>query len=254
MKTNFKLTLVLLVGVVFVYTGCKKSSSPTPKTVNNPAVSQIAMNFYQSLVGSYGGVSVSNGLSSPSFVNPSKSLQLNGTSTCGFYIDNGIDYHTNIGDTIKSHSTGSISFYFLCNNNTHVGFNNIDSLHTEGTAPGYAFIYDFTQNYLVKSLNPQNTSISVDGTIKSFIDYNYTKPGKKNLSIHNRYKLDGLEVNINDNSNVTQGTVTFTSFGTSDTVSWDYEGTITFYGDHKAILVVNGLTYKVDLKTGIITT
>src|ERR1700750_1348830 len=122
MKTNFKLTLVMLAGAALVYTGCKKSNSPAPSSTStqNAAVSQIATNFYQSLVGSYGGVSVSNGLTSPSFVNPNKGgLNLNDNTTCGFYVDNGIDYKTNIGDSIKSETKGSINFQFLCKNGAH---------------------------------------------------------------------------------------------------------------------------------------
>ena len=258
MKFSEKLICVLLAATVFTYTSCKKTET-TPVAANqNQGVigSQIAMNLAQSLAGSFGGASIKDGIAaSGSIVYSKSSHQLNSVgSSCGFLTDTGINYDSNSGDTIKSNTTGSIRYFFNCTNGQATSYTVLDSLITKGTAPGYNFHYSIIQDYLVGGLNPNNSRISLDGKLKSLVDIKYTTLSKNSISLHNSYVLTSLEINQDDNNDITSGTAAFVSAGSNVSGSWSYTGTITFLGNHRAKIEFLSKIYYVDLTTGQITT
>lgn len=257
MKPNLKLLLLLLTSAAFTYTACKKSNdTPVSKTVGADVVSsQVALNIAQSLSGSYGGVNINNGIKSPGFVtNKNSGHAINSmNSLCGFLTDSVLNYNTNIGDTIKSQTHGRLKFYFNCLNGNLTGFTANDSLKTTGTAPKYSFIYDVIQNYDIKGLNSNNTLLSVNGTLKSFVNLTYNQAGIKPTSVNTAYVLTGLTVDLTKNGDITGGTATFVSTGSNNYGVWNYTGSIVFLGDHKANIIINGKTYHADLITGKIT-
>jgi hypothetical protein len=258
MKLYTKRAIILLLGVALSYSACKKDVKSTPvaqtQTASTDVVStQVATNLAQSLSGAYGGVNLNSGISSPSLATNSSSRAVNSlssTATCGFFDDNGIDVKTNIGDTIKSETTGAIDFSFKCDTHgNHNGFINDDSLLTIGKAPGYAFTFDLTQHYNVSILADAN-HLEVDGNIKSFIDFIYTKKGTSPTSVHNKFVLSGLEIDLTKGADITGGTATFTSEGTYGGATWDLTGLVKFIGNHEATITINGKTVTVNLLTG----
>jgi len=257
MKPNLKLLLLLLTSAAFTYTACKKSNdAPVSKTAGADVISsQVASNLVQSLSGSYGGLNINNGIKSPGFVTNKNSGQaINSMNPlCGFLTDSVLNYNTNIGDTIKSHTQGRFKFYFNCVNGNLTGFTANDSLKTTGTAPGYSFIYDVIQNYNIKSLNSTNTLITVDGNLKSFVDLKYNNAAIKPSAAHTVYILTGLTIDLTKNGDITGGTANFVSTGSNNYGVWNYTGSIAFLGDHKANIIINGKTYHADLITGKIT-
>jgi hypothetical protein len=264
MKLTFKGIFALLVGVSLFYTACKKSSQsqPASQSQNDATVSgQIAMNLAQSLSGSFGGASIQDGVSpstsvtsSTSKLNNVRSLVRSKTSACGFFTDNGIDYTSNIGDTIKSTTKGSINYFFNCKNGAATGYTVSDTLITTGTAPKYSFTYDISQDYDVTGLNTNNSQITLSGSLKSFVDFVYIKKYASNsTSVHNNYVLTDLVINQDDNYDITSGTATFVSTGTNSYGNWEFTGSIEFLGNHRAAITFIGKEYYVDLLTGVVT-
>lgn len=259
MKTIYKCGLALLLGSVFIYTGCKKSGS-SPATASQPASTkviggQIAMNLAQSLTGALGGANINDGVAAPAIGSSNAKTRKLTTSSdnCGFFVDSALNFNSNLGDTVQSSTTGSLSFYFFCKNSQSIGYTLDDSLHVTGKAPGYTYANSIVQVYNVTGVNTNNSDITINGRIKSFVDIKYTQKGTTPLSLHNTYILNGLFVNLSDNSDITQGTATFVSIGSSSSGSWEYTGTITFLGNHKVKINFYNNIYYVDLTTGAVT-
>jgi hypothetical protein len=262
MKHYLKGSLALLIGVVLFYTACKKidgnlapvtQNKTTTPTVGADAVSsQVALNLVQSLNGSYGGVSVKNGINIPDFADKTNHGHHGGKdSVCGFFIDTAINYDTNVGDSIKSHSHGSIYFFLECGKNGHHdGFTADDSLLTIGTAPGYSFVFDVTQHYVVKSGNPHDNIIMVTGNLKSFVDISFNNTSIKPTIGHDVFDLHELSIDLSDNLDIIHGSASFETVGSNSFGNWDLKGTIVFIGGHKAKITILGKTYTIDLLTG----
>jgi len=256
MKFTFKSTLALLIGASLFYTSCKKSQNqPASQTVSNETVSsQIAMNLAQSLSGSFGGASIKDGVSPSAITSSASKLRVSNTNSCGFFTENGINYSSNIGDTIKSNTKGSINYFFNCKNGAATGYTVSDTLITTGTAPKYAFTYNISQDYVVKGLNTNNSQIDLSGSLKSFVDFVYIKKyASLSTSVHNNYVLTDLVINQDDNFDVTSGTATFVSTGTNSAGTWEFTGSIEFLGNHRAAVTFIGKEYYVDLITGVVT-
>jgi hypothetical protein len=255
MKRNFKGTLVLsvIIGAALFYSACKKTNNtpaPVAKTQTASAdviSSQIATNLAQSFAGAYGGVKLSDGMSMPTILSDDHHGHEKPNPLCGFTVDTALHYDTNVGDTIKSHSDGRIIFYFNCFNGKPAGFLANDSLKTVGTAPGYNFLFDITQYYVIKSLNANNTLLFVNGALKSFVDITYSQAGIKPTSAHTTYLLTGLTIDLSDNNDIKSGIAPFVSTGSNNYGSWSFIGVVKFLGNHKADVVINGKTYHVTI-------
>ena len=255
MKFTLKHILILLTAVVFLYTSCTKTGNKpvATQTVTNEMVSsQIALNIGKSLAGSFGGASIKDGVNKSPTVSGTSKLKVNSIAPCGFLVQK-VNYNTNIGDSIKSVTKGGINYFFTCTNGKATGYTVSDTLFTVGTAPGYNFTFDLTQDYDVKGLNTNNSRIELSGLLKAFVDFDFPKDHKKSTSVHNNYVLKHLEINQDDDFDVTSGTGDFVSKGTNFYGKWDFEGTITFLGNHRAKIEFAGKLFFVDLKTGVVT-
>jgi hypothetical protein len=260
MKTNFKGAIMLFLGVVLFYTACKKASNaPAPaaqNSVEQAAGGQIATNLVQALSGAYGGVNVNDGIAAPSLASVNKTgPSINAITSCGFFVDSTIFVKTNVGDSIKSTTTGDLEFHFKCGSNgKSKGFTIFDSLLTAGKAPGNTFTDIVVQKFDVESLNDANTKIAVDGTLKSWVDIIFNKAGSTPFSLHNRFVLTGLVVDLSSSpADIKSGTATFTSDGSSSAGIFHFTGTVVFLGNHKAEVTVNGFPFHVNFLTGVVT-
>jgi hypothetical protein len=256
MKLNLRNTLPLLMAVAIFYSACKKTENkPASSTTTDAASLAIAKNLVQSLSGAFGGASIKDGIQvSPNVMSSTSKLKMQSKDVqCGFYSDSSLNLDYKLGDTVASHTTGSINYFFICNGDNTIGYDLRDSISTAGKGPGYTFAYALTQNYHVRGLNSNNSNFSLNGTLKSYVDNEYTVYVNSSASVHNIYTFSNLYVHADDNFDITSGTATFESIGKTHSGAWDYSGTITFLGNHKAKLTFLSKVYWVDLITGTVT-
>ena len=238
MKFRSKLTIMLLIGVVLFYMACKKMNSPVAQnqsqnTVGADMISkQVALSLQKSLYGLYVGGRIKTpraGVPNPA---------------CGLTVDSVLNFNTTANDTV-SHTNGRIIFIFNCTNGQPSGYSATDSLNVTGTATGFSFTSNSVQNYTIMSLNPTNTLLSVNGSIIAYVDITYTAPATKPTADSTTYTLTGLTINVANNYDVTAGTATFVTTGSTNSGPWNYTGTIAFLGNHMANITINGKVYPV---------
>src|ERR1700761_5896500 len=190
MKLNLRRALPLLMGVAVLYSACKKTDNKpaTSNTSSSDAISAaIATNLVQSLSGAYGGASIKDGVAASPSLASTSTLKTQSVD-CGFFKNDGVTLTYKQGDTIKVTTTGSIDYYFLCNGSKTTGYDLTDSLTASGKAPGYDFSDVLVQNYHVRGLNTNNSNFTLNGKLKAWVDFDYTKP-KSSSSVHNIYTL-----------------------------------------------------------------
>ena len=265
MKHFYKATFALAICVAFLYTACKKSGlTPAPKVADEQEVAGVvALNLEHTLAGQYGGVNIGDGVQMPSHIASAQAKHvINSTpgSLCGFTVDTTVTYSFNQGDTIKSTVQGKWHFVYTCTGSIPDGYKVNTSLIDIGTAPQFSFIYDIQQNYTVQALDAQYSKVSLNGSLKSygdfknapkaFVDSNFTKT--PNFQ-HQDYVLTNLVITVANNFDIVSGTSTFVTSGNSGFGTWTYTGTITYIGNHMAIITINGKSYKANLITGVVT-
>jgi len=109
------------------------------------------------------------------------------------------------------------------------------------------------QDFKVRGLNVDNSNFTLNGRLKSYVDFNYTKKPKSSTSVHNIFHFIDCQVHAADNYDIVAGDATFESIGLNSYGSWDYSGTIKFLGNHKAKLTFLSKVYLIDLLTGSVT-
>jgi len=254
MKLNLRSTLPLFIVMALSYSACKKTENkPASGSRNDEVSAAIAKNLVQSLSGAYGGASIKDGVAPSAAITASSAkLKTQSEIGCGFYTDNSLDLKFNQGDTIKSETVGSVNYFFLCNNQRTTGYNLYDSLSTTGKGPGYEFFFALVQDFKVRGLNVDNSNFTLNGRLKSYVDFSYTKT-EKSSSVHNIFHFIDAQVHAADNYDIVDGSATFESIGETSTGAWDYSGTIKFLGNHKAKLTFMSKVYLIDLLTGSVT-
>jgi len=266
MKYISKLVIVLSIALGLFFTACNKNSASL-SPIQNPAQTstaavasrEVALNLYKTISGSYGGADLSSGIAAPVIAAKSASgINLNGNNpshVCGFFVDPAISYSTNIGDTIKSQTTGSFAFYFKCHGpgGSHDGLTVTDSLYTAGDAPGYSFVYGLSQFFDVTSLSSDNLRIDVNGKIRTYVDLDYPVNSPKSSEVTDLLILKGLVIDLTKKADITDGTATFSTSGNLGATTWFFTGTAHFIGNHKVQITILGVTYTVDLLTGKVT-
>jgi hypothetical protein len=253
MKLNLRKALPLLMVVALFYSACKKTENkPTATNKTDAIAAAISKNLVQSLSGAYGGASIKDGVGVSSAITAASPKLKTQAIGCGFYTDNSLDVYFNQGDTIKSHTVGTVNYFFLCSNQKTTGYNLYDSLSTTGKGPGYEFFFALVQDFKVRGLNVDNSNFTLNGRLKSYVDFSFTKT-EKSSSVHNIFHFINCQVHADDNYDIVDGSATFESIGESSTGAWDYSGTIKFLGNHKAKLTFLSKVYLIDLLTGDVT-
>ena len=259
MKLNLRKALPLLLVVALFYSACKKTDNKPATTAgpgNDEVSAAIAKNLVQSLAGSYGGASIKDGVNKSANLSAvSSKLKTQANVQCGFFTDNGLDVKFNQGDSIKTETTGSVNYFFLCNSNSGntIGYDLLDSLNSAGKGPGYDFNFLLVQDYHVRGLNTANSNFTLNGRLKSWVDFDYKLKPKNSISVHNVFHFTDLEIHADDNYDIVGGDATFESKGTTNTGAWDLSGSIHFLGNHKAKITFLSKVYLIDLTTGVVT-
>jgi hypothetical protein len=246
----------LCLGVVFTYSGCKKSAS----TPADPALSasdvagQVALNIDQSLFGGL-GVDLSGGLSSPTTFamhTKGKVLQSLTNPDCSLVVDTTMSF-TGTANGGSATIGGTFKFSFGCTNNVVSSFTTADNLTITLTSPSLNLSYKVDENLTVASLNPTNANanLTINGSLNSSGSYQYNTGSKRSGTEVFDYTLSSVifSPTLGD---VVSGAATFNTSGTGPKGVWNYQGTIAFQGNHIALVTINGKAYTVNLLTGAV--
>lgn len=259
MKIKLSLFIVLLSGTVFTFTSCKKSSSNTsgPALTAKQVSSQIALNISQTLYGGFGAFSLSDGLNAPGtlgLVKTKNGLKVNSTGDplCGTIADTTINVSTT-DNGVAASVKGDLKFAFVCNSGELSGFNITDNLaiveSTADIALNFKLIEDLT--IAAQNLAADNPNLTLNGSLSMGGSYtNKTGSSKGSGSLNYSYTFKSIVVD--DSGDIIGGSATFNTTGTGPNGVWNYAGAITFLGNNKANIVINGTTYNVDLETGTV--
>jgi len=257
MKNKLILILIVLSGFAFTFSGCKKSNSNpsgpalTPKQVS----SQIALNIKQTLYDGFGAFSLTDGLNAPGTLGliPKGRLQLNspGNPLCGTIADTTLNFSSSENGVTAS-VKGTLTFAFTCTGNVLSGFNVTDNLDIAESTSDFSISYKLAEDLTLTAVDPNSDTPTVilSGTLSLGGDYTY-KTGSKGKGSQN-FAYTFHNVTISGNGDIQSGSADFTTSGTGSTGVWNYTGTVTFLGNGKANIVINGTTYHVDLQTGVV--
>ena len=236
--------LPIVLGILLVYTSCRKDSTTGPSTQvpSNSALSkQIALNISKSLAGNFGGVNLKDGVnvSVEDHLGPHYACGCNhGNPLCGFYTDSLVNYNATIGDT-TIHTGGNLKFYFNCIDGKLSGYTANDSLTTTKTTPASVSTYEVQQYYTIVALDSAKNFIGVNGTnsLHTSIVYTNNSPSDGGGVF---YKLSNLKIDV-VNKDILSGSATFKAWGSN----WSASGSIVYLGNHKANFTLNGTTTQI---------
>jgi hypothetical protein len=270
MKLIFKIIPAVLISVLCIYTACQKSNVTSNNQTIDPKLlsSQIALSFYNSISGQYGGVNINGGIQTPAnlALNPT-GPRINGlNSYCGYTVDTTYTNTATVHDTTKT-STTHFKFVYGCDGNNVDKYTVNDTITISQKGALFANTSKLTQSYLVKALDQTYKLVSMDGGITTAFHNSTLNSAHATTEYHDvntQYTLNGVKVDLSSGTaDVTVGTATFNTQTTDVTpantkgVNNIFNGTITFLGNHQATISVNIYgdikSYKVNLITGVAT-
>ena len=248
--------LALCLGVACIYSACKKAATTTNDPVETPSfvAGQVAVTIDQSLFGSL-GVDLSGGLSSAStfeYRTNGKVLQDLTNPDCSLVVDTTLSFS---GTANGGSATigGTYKFSFACTNNIVSGFTTSDNLTIKITSPSLDLNYKVAENLTLASLNASdpNANLTLNGSVNSNATYTINTGNKGSGNEVFDYNLTSavFSPTVGD---VISGSASFNTSGTGPKGVWNYQGTITFLGNHMATVVINSKTYTVNLLTGAV--
>jgi hypothetical protein len=256
MKLKIKSTFLLLACTAIIYSGCKKTAAtPTDPALSASVVAgQVAVNIDQSLFGGL-GVDISGGLSAPtSFAvhTKGKVLQTLTNPDCSLLIDTTMSF-TGTANGGSATISGTYKFGFSCVNDVVTGFTTNDNLSIILNSPSLNLNYKVDETLTLLSSNPlyANANVSINGSLNSNGSYQYNTGTKRSGTEVFDYTLTSaiFSPTVGD---VISGSATFSTSGTGPKGVWNYQGTITFLGNHMATVTINGKAYTVNLQTGAV--
>ncbi|WP_147322036.1 hypothetical protein [Mucilaginibacter conchicola] len=231
---------------IFLYSSCTKDSTVTTKTSTDEEIAtQIATNLYKSFTATiasdnnFSGVPAGN-----SVVNGKKVNEL----TCGQLIDQPFDNTYTQGDTIKDVMKGSNKFVVSCDNNLPNGYTYTGEYTNTGFSPWLSsYKNTVKEHYALKITNPGLNIMTVNGTQISTYDYTTRKDGERMVQ-NNTYNLKGLTINGSSRpKDITGGTADYVSKGSNAGRAFNFTGTITYLGNHRATVTFNGKSRDIEI-------
>jgi len=257
MKFKFLLPIIMLAGMAVLYTACKKSdSSPAgPALTESQVTTQVILDLNSALFGEYGGVNFGEGMEGPSsfgakHLSGPKLHDLN-NPFCGLVIDTAINESVTAGKDSTLQVSGHIKFSFNCTNDNITGFSTDDNLAIAISTPELTASAKIIENLTmaIADVNNDNSPLTLKGTLNSTSAYKY-KTGNKSGTRAFSYVINNVV--LGDDDDIQSGSISFSTKGTGTRGAWNFTGTITFLGDHKAKVSINGKTYTVDIRTGVV--
>lgn len=257
MKFKFLLPITMLAGMAVVYTACKKSdSSPAgPALTESQVTTQVILDLNSALFGEYGGVNFGEGMEGPStfgakHLSGPKLHDLN-NPFCGLVIDTAINESVTAGKDSTVQVSGHIKFSFNCANDNITGFSTDDNLNIAIATPELTASAKIIESLTmaIADINDDNSPLTLKGTLNSTSAYKY-KTGNKSGTRAFNYVINNVV--LGDDDDITSGSISFTTKGTGTRGTWNFTGIITFLGNHQAKVTINGKTYNVDIRTGVV--
>jgi len=256
MKLKLQAIVLLLAGTAIIYSGCKKTGATTtdPALSTHDVAGQVALNIDQSLFGGL-GVDLSGGLNAPTdFAVHSKGKVLQSTTNpdCSLLIDT-TETFTGTGNGGSATIGGTFKFSFSCTNNVVSGYTTVDALTVTLNSPSLNLNYKVSENITILSSNPldANANISINGSLNSNGSYQFNTGTKRSGTEVFNYTLTSAIFSPTA-GDVVSGSATFNTSGSGPKGVWDYQGTITFLGNHMATVTISGKAYNVNLQTGAV--
>ena len=247
----------MLAGIAVFYTACKKSdSSPAgPALTESQVTTQVILDLNSALFGEYGGVNFGEGMNGPSgfgakHLSGPKLHDLN-NPFCGLVIDTAINESVTAGKDSTLQVSGHIKFSFNCSNDNITGFSTDDNLNIAISTPELTASAKIIESLTlaISDINNDNSPLTLKGTLNSTSAYKY-KSGNKSGTRAFNYVINNVV--LGDGDDILSGSISFSTKGTGTRGTWNFTGTITFLGDHKAKVSINGKTYNVDIRTGVV--
>ncbi len=282
MKTNLTRALIILTGILLLYTSCKKSDIKAPQQTSQTQIDysalsgQIALNFMKSFSGNYSGKMNTTNIQGPSSVSFTHRgpvvFSTGGTSPlCGTNIDSTYTNNVMPGDSAE-YIFHKFKFTYLCDNKRPYGYIEKDSVVNSVTGSKVAdYFYDVSQNYTVKATDITYKVVTMTGGIATDISSTTFGPSylvngqpANDNTLHTiaTYVLNGVKLDITGSSpDITAGSASFNMVVTSRNANnpngtlLNLQGTILFLANHQASVTIQGssVTYLVDLLTGAVT-
>lgn len=244
MKFKSIAAIALTALTVGLYSSCTKDVTKTTNTTSTDEAiaTQIATNLYKSFNATiasdnnFSGVPAGN-----SVVNGKKVNEL----TCGQLIEQPFDNTYAQGDT-KDVMKGLNKFVVSCENNQPNGYTYTGEYVNTGFS-AYLSSYNNTvkEHYTLKVTN--NNIMTVNGTQVSTYDYTTKKDGERMVQ-NNTYNLKNLTINGSTKpKDITGGTAEYISKGNNAGRDFNFTGTITYLGNHKATITFNGKSKDIEI-------
>jgi hypothetical protein len=265
MKHNYKIIVLLLAGITALYTSCHKLDI-TPADNNQSTVSkkEASVQIAQSLVGIFnpenGGFDFKNGLSMPTDLALNRKGKIRVQSVdpqpqCGAKMDTTITFNLDESDTSKIDIWAKVKYELTCTGGIPSGVTANDSLNMTAVSGEFQLALRMGENLTLRSLSPgvANSKYSFDGPVNYYAKVTYNKPTTDQPNIEGTFNYNFKAITIDptkDPDFILSGSATFASKGSIGKNSWNYKGTITFLGGHKAKITINGTVYTADLMTG----
>jgi len=257
MKLRSQVLCVAIATIAFTFSGCKKSATnPAGPALSPSAVaSQVALGITSSLFGGM-GVNLSGGLSGATTfgVKHGGKVIQDITPDCGTIVDTTLAATTDtLGTGDYFTLSGSFKFSFGCTNNVVSSYSTNDNLNIKVISTSTDFNYKIGEAFTLTALTPtsQTSNLTMTGTVSSAGSYSILTGNKGSGSTSFNYTLTSLVIDptIPD---ILSGSATFSTNGSGPNGVWNYQGTITFLGNHIATVVINGTSYTVNLQTGAV--
>ena len=247
MTIKFKnlIALALTASTVLFYSACTKDTKVVNPTANNndqKIATSIANNLYKSIVNvanqSKTALPVTNGVRDGKKVND---------LTCGQVIEVPYNNVYTKGDSVKDVMVGMDKYVVSCEGNKPNGYTYSGSYKNPGFSPYASYDNSVDEYYTLKALLPEFARMQVDGNQNSVYKV-VTKKDGEYIEQHNKYELKGLVIeSANRPFDISAGTASFTSTGTNAGKDFNFTGTITFLGNHKAKLEFNGKSFDITI-------
>jgi len=263
MKHNYKVIVLLLAGIAAIYTSCHKLNM-APANQSTVSKKEASVQIAQSLVGIFnpenGGFDFKNGLSMPTDLTLNKKGKIKVQSVdpkpeCGAKKDTTISLNLDESDTSKLDIWAKVKYELTCTNGVPSGVTANDSLNMTMVSSEFKMLLKMGENLTLRSLNPgvAHAQYSFDGPVNYYAKVDYTKPTTDNPNVEGTFNYNFKSIVVDPNKDpdfILSGSATFASKGNIGKNTWNYKGTITFLGGHKAKITIEGTVYTADLMTG----
>jgi hypothetical protein len=247
MVTKFKsLTAIALVALtVLIYSACKKDVTAV-KTDNDQKIAiSIANNLYKSVT-NLAGQNTKNTLPVTNSVRNGKKVN---DLTCGEYIEVPYNNVYTKGDSVKDVMTGTDKYVVACDGGNKLnGYTYTGAYVNTGFSPYAIYDNSVKEYYTLAALLPEFAKMQISGTQTSVYKVTTKKDGEYMVQ-NNSYVLKNLVIDASNRPfDILSGSANYVSNGTNAGVNFSYSGSITFLGNHKATLVLNGKSFDIPIQ------